>query len=205
MNLWNMLFTKTPTVDDIKLQLKEVEREQKKKRRDLEIKEAEKNEKIKEAMSAKKVGKHELLRDLFRELRQMEIDNGYLNTDLRRLSLSKTALASFARKMEMLSRKQDRKSLEHLVMRFKDSTLQKTIDKADVDDDTFNGMLEDVLGDEEMAVTSGRVKEDTGFDAFDSTLSRMIEAEKSGSEEEDLTKFQQEIDKAIKAEKVRDA
>ena len=105
----------------------------------------------------------------------------------------------------MLSRKQDRKSLEHLVMRFKDSTLQKTIDKADVDDDTFNGMLEDVLGDEEMAVTSGRVKEDTGFDAFDSTLSRMIEAEKSGSEEEDLTKFQQEIDKAIKAEKVRDA
>ena len=62
------------TVDNIKLQLKEVEREQKKKRRDLEIKEAEKNEKIKEAMSAKKVGKHELLRDLFRELRQMEID-----------------------------------------------------------------------------------------------------------------------------------
>jgi hypothetical protein len=205
VNFWNKLFSKTPTLEDIKVQLKEVEREQKKKRRDLEVKEAEKNEKIKEAMAAKRAGKQEMLRDVFRELRQMEIDNGHLNTDLRRLSLSKTALASFSRKVEMLARKKDRKSLENLVVRFKESSLQKAIDKAEVDDDTFNDMLEDILGDEEMAVTASRVKEDAGFEAFDSTLNKMIEAEKSGTEEEDLSKFQEDLAKAIKAEKVRDA
>lgn len=204
MNLLDKLFSKTPNAADIRVQLKEIERDQKKKRRDLDVLEERKQQKVREAVAAKKGGKQEVLRDIFREMRQVEIDNGYANSDLRRLSLAKTALTSFLRKMEMLEKKQDRKSLQNLIVRFKDSTIQKAIDTAEVDDDTFNDMLEEILGEEELSVTQGKVKEDTGFAEFDKAIGEMAKAEESGSEEEDLTKFQEEIDKAIKAEKIKD-
>jgi hypothetical protein len=205
MNLLDRLFSKTPTAADIRVQLKEIERDQKKKRRDLDIKTQEKQEKVKEAVAAKKAGKQEVLRDVFREMRQMEIDNGYINNDLRRLSLAKTALTSFLRKMEMLEQKKDRKSLQNLIVRFKESSIQKAIDGAEVDDDTFNDMLEEILGEEELSVTQGRVKEDEGFADFDKAIGEMAKAEESGaSEEEDLSRLQNEVDRAVKAEKVQD-
>jgi hypothetical protein len=204
MNLLDKLFSKTPNAADIRVQLKEIERDQKKKRRDLDVMDQKKQEKVKEALTAKKSGKQEVLRDIFREMRQVEIDNGYINSDLRRLSLAKTALTSFLRKMEMLEKKQDRKSLQNLIVRFKDSTIQKAIDSAEVDDDTFNDMLEEILGEEELSVTQGKVKEDTGFADFDRAISEMAKAEESGTDETELAKFQEDIDKAVKAEKIKD-
>ena len=204
MNLLDKLFSKTPDAADIRVQLKELERDQKKKRRDLDVLEQKKQQKVKEAVTAKKGGKQEVLRDIFREMRQVEIDNGYVNNDLRRISLAKTALTSFLRKMEMLEKKKDRKSLQNLIVRFKDSAIQKAIDTAEVDDDTFNDMLEEILGEEELSVTQGKVKEDTGFADFDRAIGEMAKAEEAGSDEEELTKFQEEIDKAIKAEKIKD-
>jgi hypothetical protein len=204
MNLLDKLFSKSPNGDDIRIQLKEIERDQKKKRRDLDIMDQKKQDKVKEALTAKKGGKQEVLRDIFREMRQIEIDNGYINSDLRRLSLAKTALTSFLRKMEMLENKKDRKSLQNLIVRFKDSTIQKAIDSAEVDDDTFNDMLEDVLGEEELSVTQGKVKEDTGFSDFDRAISEMAKAEESGTDETELAKFQEDIDRAVKAEKIKD-
>ena len=204
MKLLDKLFSKTPDAGDIRVQLKELERDQKKKRRDLDVLEQRKQQKVKEAVTAKKGGKQEVLRDIFREMRQVEIDNGYVNNDLRRISLAKTALSSFLRKMEMLEKKKDRKSLQNLIVRFKDSAIQKAIDTAEVDDDTFNDMLEEILGEEELSVTQGKVKEDTGFADFDRAIGEMAKAEEAGGDEEELTKFQDEIDKAIKAEKIKD-
>jgi hypothetical protein len=204
MNFLDRLFAKTPDASDIRVQLKEIERDQKKKRRDLDVMEQTKQQKVKEAVAAKKGGKQELLRDIFREMRQIEIDNGYINSDLRRLSLAKTALTSFLRKMEMLEKKKDRKSLQNLIVRFKDSSIQKAIDTAEVDDDTFNDMLEEILGEEELSVTQGKVKEDTGFADFDRAIGEMAKAEETGTEEEDLSRFQEDINRAIKAEKIKD-
>jgi hypothetical protein len=204
MNFLDKLFSKTPNPADIRVQLKEIERDQKKKRRDLDVMDQRKQEKVKEALAAKKAGKQEVVRDIFREMRQVEIDNGYINSDLRRLSLAKTALTSFLRKMEMLEKKKDRKSLQNLIVRFKDSSIQKTIDSAEVDDDTFNDMLEEILGEEELSVTQGKVKEDTGFADFDKAIGEMAKAEESGTDETELTKFQEDIDKAVKAEKIKD-
>lgn len=205
MNLWERLFKKSPTAQDIRVQLKEIERDQKKKRRELEVREHDKDAKIKDAMKAKKAGKQEILRDVFREMRQMEIDNGHLNTELRRLSLAKTALTSFARKLEMLERKKDRKSLQNLIMRFRESPIQRAIDQAEVDDEAFNDMLEEILGDEEMAVATGKVREDAGFADFDSAIGEMVKAEGADLEDEDFSRLHEQIDKAIKAEKVKDS
>ncbi len=204
MNLLDKLFSKSPNAADIRVQLKEIERDQKKKRRDLDVMEQRKQQKVKEAVVAKKGGKQEVLRDIFREMRQVEIDNGYVNSDLRRLSLAKTALTSFLRKMEMLEKKKDRKSLQNLIVRFKDSSIQKAIDSAEVDDDTFNDMLEEILGEEELGVTQGKVKEDVGFADFDKAIGDMAKAEETGTDDEDLSRFHEEIDKAIKAEKISD-
>ncbi len=204
MNLLEKLFAKSPTAQDLRVQLKEIERDQKKKRRDLDMLEQRKQEKVREAVAAKKAGRQEVLRDIFREMRQMEIDNSYINADLRRLSLAKTALTSFLRKMELLEKKKDRKSLQNLVVRFRESSIQKAIDSAEVDDDTFNDMLEEILGEEELAATGTRVKEDAGFADFDRAIGEMARAEEAGSDEEELARYQEEIDKAIKVEKVRD-
>ncbi len=204
MNFLNKLFAQAPSAQDIRVQLKEIEREQKKKRRDLDQLERDKQDKVREAVAAKKAGKQELLRDIFREMRQQEIEGGYINSDLRRLSLAKTALTSFLRKMEILERKKDRKSLQSLIVRFKESSIQKAIDSAEVDDETFNEMLEEILGEEEIAATSGRVKEDLGFAEFDKAIGEMVKAEETGSEEEEFSRLQEEIDRAIKAEKIKD-
>jgi hypothetical protein len=193
MNLLDRVFSKTPSAKDIRLQLKELERDQKRKRRDLDVIEQTKQDKVKQAIVAKKAGKQEVLRDIYREMRQEEIDNGYINSDLRRLSLAKTALTSFLRRLEMLENKKDRKSLQNLIVRFKNSSIQKAIDTADVDDDTFNEMLEEILGDEEISATQGKVKEDVGFAAFDRAISEMAKVEESGAGEEVLSKFRDEV------------
>ena len=198
MELWNKLFRKNPTAEDIRVQLKEVERDQKKKRREMDLSEQAKQAKLKEAIKAKKDGKAELQRDIFRELRQTEIDRGHLNTELRRLSLSKTALTRFIRQMEMLGRRKDRSSLQNLIMRFRDSEIQRAIDKAEVDDDTFNDMLEEILGEEELAVAGGTSKEDAGFAEFDAALTKMMQAEETGSEEA-VAESQAEVDRAVRA------
>jgi hypothetical protein len=203
MNLLDKLFAKQPNADDLRVQLKEIERDQKKKRRDLDVLTQTKQQKVNEAVNAKKAGKQELVRDIFREMRQLEIDNGYLNADLRRLSLAKTALTSFLRKMEMLEKRKDRKSLQNLIVRFKDSSIQKTIDSAEVDDDTFNDMLKDILGEEELAVSRGKEEDvEAGFAQFDKALEQMAGSLDSGDEEA-VKQMQQEIDKAVKSDKVQ--
>lgn len=204
VDVWTRMFRKTPTTEDLRVQLKEVEREQTKKRRDLDLAEQAKQLKLKAAVRAKKDGRAELERDVFRELRQMEIDRGFMNTELRRLSLSRTALTRFARQLGMLERRKDRTSLQNLVLRFKDSSIQRLIDTAEVDDETFNEMLEEVLGDEELAVAGSKVREDAGFAAFDSALEQMIKAEESGSED-DFGRLQDQIDRAVRAERAKDA
>jgi DnaJ-class molecular chaperone len=180
MNLLTQLFSKTPSARDVRMQLKEIERDQLRKRRDLEVLEQTKQEKVKLAVSAKKAGKQDALREVFREMRQIEIDHGYTTNDLRRLSLSKTALTSFLRKIELLERKKDRKSLQNMIARFQKSSLQKAIDVAEVDDDTFHDMLEEILGEEEVTVTQGKEKEDAGFAEFDRAITEMAKAEEAG-------------------------
>lgn len=204
MDIWNKLFKKTPNVSDLRVQFKEIEREQKKKRRDLEMAEVAKTAKLREAVKAKKDGKSELQRDIFRELRQMEINRGHMDTELRQLSLSKTALTRFIRQIERLEKRKDRKSLQSIILRFKESDLQAIISKAEVDDDTFNDVLEEILGDEELEVTGGKLKEDSGFAEFDRALEQMVRAEESGSED-DVAKIQAEIDRAVRADRDTDS
>jgi hypothetical protein len=53
-------------------------------------------------------------------------------------------------------------------------------------------------------VTSSKVKEDAGFSEFDRAIGEMARAEESGSDEEELARYQEEVEKAVKAEKVHD-
>jgi len=201
-DMWGRLFNAPPSPEDIQLQMKEVEREQKRKRRDMELKDEEKNRLMKDALSAQKAGKREKLQDLYRDLQQVEIDKNYIGKDLRRLSLSKTALNSFLRKVQSLEKHHDRKSMESLILRFNQSKeLQRAIDSADVSDEAFNSMLEGVLDDETAAVVGSRVREDSGFSAFEQALGKMADAEGGASEDPDFSRFQADIDRAIKAEK----
>lgn len=200
--MWGRLFNAPPSPEDILLQMKEVEREQKRKRRDMELKDDEKNRLMKDALAAQKSGKREKLQDIYRDLQQVEIDKNYIGKDLRRLSLSKTALNSFLRKVQSLEKHHDRKSMESLILRFNQSKdLQRAIDSADVSDEAFNSMLEGVLDDETAAVVGSRVREDSGFAAFEQALGKMADAETGASEDPDFSRFQNEIDRALKAEK----
>lgn len=49
------MFTKAPTLQDIRVQLKEIEREQNRKRRELRLKENEKSEKIQDSVKSSRV------------------------------------------------------------------------------------------------------------------------------------------------------
>jgi hypothetical protein len=202
--IWGRLFNSMPTPEDLQLQLRTIEREQARKRRDMEVKDEEKAQRLKAAVLAQKAGKRELLQDVYRELQQVEIDKNYLSHDLRRLSLSKTAMASFLRKVESLEKRKDRKSMESLIMRFNSNeALRRAIDKGDISDEAFNSLLEDVLQDETAAVTGTREKEDAGFSQFEAALAKMAEAE-TAPDGLDMSTLHDEIDRAIKAEKPAD-
>jgi hypothetical protein len=179
MNLIAKLFNKTPSVLDIRLHLKEIEREQAKQRRQLDVLAQTKQAKVNEAVGCKRAGKQEQVIEAFCEIRQIEIDISNANIDLRRISLSKTALASFLRKAQMLEEKKDRKSLQNLAARFRDISFQRTIDAAEVDDDSFNDMLKEILGEVEVAAVEGKTIEDPGFAEFDRAISQMAEADAS--------------------------
>jgi hypothetical protein len=204
MNLIARLFSKTPSVQELRDQVKEIDQEQRRKRRDLVMLDQAKQEKVKKAVEAKKAGRQELLRDIFRDVSQVEIDLGNANSDLRRLSLTKTALTSFIRKAEMLESNKDRKSLQSLVKRFQDSSIQKTIDSAAVDDDTFNIMLEDVLGEEEGATTQVKGKEDSGFADFERAIGQMAKADEPGADEPEPSRMQDRSQASARGLKTQD-
>lgn len=176
------LFSRTPSASDLRLQLKQVERDQWKKRRELDVLEQKKQRKVDEAVAAKKAGRQELVQDIFRDLRQIEIDHGYVESELRRLSLSKTALTAFVRKLEMLEKNKDHRSLQNLIRRYNNSAIQKTIDQAEVGDDTFGAMLKDILGETEAAVDQEKDQEDAGFAEFDHAIEEMATAEAAASQ-----------------------
>jgi len=205
MGIFDNLFNKTPSKDDISIQLKEVEREQKKKRRSLTIKEQEKDDLVRRAVSAKKNGKQEEVRDSFREIREIEIDKGYLSKDLHRISLTKVALKSMVRKMSLLERNKDQKSIGNLIKTFQNSKIQSMIDKAEIEEEAFSDVLEDMLGEEEDNLRIEKIKEDSGFADFDRALESMVQAEESGDNiEESLNKHREEVDEAIKKTKTSD-
>ncbi len=178
MNPLSKLFSKIPSAPDIEQRLKELDLDRRKKQRDVAMLELKKQERVKRAVEAKKAGGESLIRDLFREISQIEIDIGNSNEDLRRLSLSKIALTSFQRKMQLLEQKRDHKGLQKLIERFRDSSLQGAIDRASVDDDKFNRMLHDILGEEEDEAAGLRKHaEDPHYAEFEKTIAAMADAE----------------------------
>jgi hypothetical protein len=175
MNILAKLFDKTPKALDIRLQLKQIERDQWRKRREVDDLVQTKQAKVEQAVAAKKAGKQELVQDIFRDMRQIEIDYGHANSDLRRLSLTKTALTAFLRKVEIIEKNKDHKSLQNLLRRYNSSAIQKTIDLAEVDDDAFGSMLQEVLGEEEVSAAQEQVHEDAGFAEFDRAIEEMAQ------------------------------
>jgi hypothetical protein len=184
MNPLAKLFSRTPSALDIRLELKQIERDQWKKRRELDGLEQMKQAKVEAAVAAKKAGKQELVQDIFRDMRQIEIDHGYVHSDLRRLSLSKTALTAFLRKLEMLEKNKDHKSVQNLMRGYNSSSIQKVIDQAEVDDETFGSLLQDILGETESSVAQEKVKEDAGFAEFDRAIEEMAASEEPGTVEQ---------------------
>jgi hypothetical protein len=205
MNLISKLFSKTPSVMDIRLHLKEIERDQIKQRRHLDILVQAKQEKIDQAVGHKKSGRQDLVQESFREIRQIEIDIGNANGDLRRISLSKLALNSLLRKAQMFEHSKEHKSLQNLMLRFQDKSIQKAIDTAEIDDDSFNEMLEGILGEAEDSVIQGKIKEDAGFAEFNDAISRMAEAEMSGAGSTDHLPPQSDLISGMRIQKDHDA
>lgn len=180
MDLLTRLLGKTPGTQDVRQQLKDIELNRKKRGRDLALLEQSKQERLRRAVEAKKSGRRDLLRDYYRELSQIEIDIGYTQNDLRRLSLARIALNAFLTRLTMLEQKRDRKGLQYLITRFRDSSVQSAIDKAAVDDDTFGHMLDEILG-EQIPVARGDEIEERGWEVFDRTIGDMVTAEQTSA------------------------
>ncbi len=183
MNMIAKLFAKTPNAADIQEQLKEIEHARRRRQRDLILMEGKKQEKTKQAINTKKAGRQAVLRDIFRDMSQIEMDIGYANSDLRRLSLEKSALTSFLRKIEILEQKKDHQGIQNLITRIRNSSIQNAIDKAEVNDAAFNDMLADILGEEEGFASQGKEKDEAGFAEFDKTIGERAQAEEIESTE----------------------
>ena len=198
MNLWDKLFSKTPTAEDFLVQLKEVEREQRIKRREMEVKQQNKSNLVKKAVQAEKNGQTELVREVYRDLRQLDIDAGHLNKELEVLSLSRTALKEFSRKLEVLEKRKDPRSIRSIIDRFQKSGIQAKINAAEVSEDILEDELSRILTDVETQVSTPHSREDAGFDEFRKTIATIAQSDEGGPEAEDIAKYNRDIDRIIK-------
>lgn len=199
MNLWDKLFTKQLTSADCLTNVKEIERQQRSRRRELEIQQQEKAQHVKEAVAAEKAGKTELVREIFRDLRQLDVDMGHLDKQLHRLSLARLAMKHYSRKLQVLEDKKDRKGISAIIESFQSSGIQAKIDAAEVSEEQLESELGDVLTEVETQVSGRRIREDAGFEEFRKTISTIAQSEDAAADPEAIaSKYSKDIDRAIK-------
>lgn len=202
--IWSSWFDAPPSVEELRLKLKELEREQTKVRREGQLVSDDKATKLQEAVAAEKAGKEELLQDVFREMRQLDIDASFFNRELRRMSLGKMALKGYIRRLEMLDRRKDQKSIESLIGRIRSSSLQTLIAKAEVSDDMFMATLEDILGEEEAAAAGPASVADAGYEQFKRTVSAIARAEDGNADAAEIERLKAQAEQSLKVERSRD-
>ena len=187
-----------PKKEDFSVTLKELEREQRKHRRRLEQIEERKTKKIGDAKEAKRTGKDELCKDIFRELREIEFERDDLSKDLNRLSLEKLAITRVSRKLLKLEQGKDRNKLPQLLAKIKEK--MPDLDKVSVDEEVYMEFLNDILEEEKEALDMKTEAEDEGYREFERTLEDMISAEDEAGEDFDDEEFVKKLDKTIKKE-----
>jgi proline iminopeptidase len=177
------LLSANPSAIEIRVHLKEVELLQQSRQGDLNVVENDKRIKAQEAVFAEKDGRKEALGNVSRETKRIEIESMIINNDLRCLKRTRTVLMYLLRRVEEMEGRKDSKSAENLILRFTKSAFQKAIDSAEIEDEDFERLLEELLGENGEAADQGITKDDrvvlasASIDKHECVLDRKVHLE----------------------------
>ncbi|MEZ6187055.1 MAG: hypothetical protein R3F62_18850 [Planctomycetota bacterium] len=170
---------------DLKIALRGVERERRKKQLELRKLTNKRNDTLSRLKSARKDNNREEVDFLFEDLQQIKLDQSYLRRESKILNLECIGLKRYVRGLERLERTSTKGKIRELMQRVQLSGLDEKLSGEAVDEeayiDALNATLEDVQA--EMEDVDLHEDQDPEKEALLAELDEIIAAEEGGEVE----------------------
>jgi hypothetical protein len=177
---------KPVTSHDLKVALRGVHRERKKKQLEMRRLSSKSDDHIQRLKDARKVNNKEEVDFLYEELQQLKIDQGMSRREAKVLNLEAIGLKRYVRALERLEKAQNKTRIQDLIERVRLAGLDESLSKQQLEEgeylDRLNVTLEDmkdILSSEEGEFSD----EDPDKAAFMKDLDQIIVAEEEGNED----------------------
>lgn len=186
MGIFDKLFNRDDrevTSRDLKVALKGVERERKKKQMEIRRLAAKRNETLSRLKTARKDNNRELVDFMYEDLQQIKLDQALARREGKVLNLEAVGLKRYVRGLERLEKTSAKGRIRDLMQRVQTSGLDEKLRGTSVDEeayvDALNATLEDLnmeLEDTDM----GSEDQDPDKDKLLAELDEIIAAEEGG-------------------------
>lgn len=167
---------------DLKIALRGVERERRKKQLDLRKLTNKRNETLSKLKNARKESNREEVDFLFEDLQQIKLDQAYLRRESKVLNLEAIGLKRYVRGLERLERTSTKGRIRELMQKVQISGLDEKLNGEAVDEeayiDALNATLEDLQA--EMEDVDLHEDRDPEKEALLAELDEIIAAEEGG-------------------------
>lgn len=190
---------------DLKIALRGVERERRKKQLDLRKLTNKRNETLSKLKNARKENNREEVDFLFEDLQQIKLDQAYLRRESKVLNLEAIGLKRYVRGLERLERTSTKGRIRELMQKVQISGLDEKLNGEAVDEeayiDALNATLEDLQA--EMEDVDLHEDRDPEKEALLAELDEIIAAEEGGDIEvahQREAQLQEKLDREIAGE-----
>ena len=190
---------------DLKIALRGVERERRKKQLDLRKLTNKRNDTLSRLKNARKENNREEVDFLFEDLQQVKLDQAYLRRESKILNLEAIGLKRYVRGLERLERTSTKGRIRELMQKVQISGLDEKLNGEAVDEeayiDALNATLEDLQA--EMEDVDLHEDRDPEKEALLAELDEIIAAEEGGDIEiahQREAQLQEKLDREIAGE-----
>ncbi|MCA8924055.1 MAG: hypothetical protein KDD82_19755 [Planctomycetes bacterium] len=193
---------------DLKVALRGVERERRKKQLDLRKLTNKRNETLSRLKAARKDNNREEVDFLFEDLQQVKLDQAYLRRESKILNLEAIGLKRYVRGLERLERTSTKGRIRELMQKVQISGLDEKLNGEAVDEEAYIDALNATLEDLQAEMEDVDLNEDRDPDkeALLAELDEIIAAEEGGDVEvahEREALLQERLDREISGEAER--
>ena len=170
---------------DLKVALRGVERERRKKQLDLRKLTNKRNETLSRLKAARKDNNREEVDFLFEDLQQVKLDQAYLRRESKILNLEAIGLKRYVRGLERLERTSTKGRIRELMQKVQISGLDEKLNGEAVDEEAYIDALNATLEDLQAEMEDVDLNEDRDPDkeALLAELDEIIAAEEGGDVE----------------------
>jgi hypothetical protein len=184
IELIKSLFKRGVSTDDLKEQLKALDKEKRELRYDQRRLDKEREQAFERTKKARVRGDTSEVMYHLQELKGLDTENRGILRDLTRINKAMIVLRQYSRRLERAERGQNASQIARIIERFKTSPALAGIEQNDLSEEILEEMLDEELAefDETLGMDGVDALDDRSKELLDA-VDAMIEAERSGDEE----------------------